>query len=85
MTDVWASRREHPLAILGSTASGKSAFALALVGREPPQALAHPRGARQRRRRQQLQRVAEQVVVERHEQRRVGDEEARRAPRHRAA
>ena len=33
MTDVWASHREHPLAILGSTASGKSALALALVDR----------------------------------------------------
>ena len=33
MTDVWASHREYPLAILGSTASGKSALALALVDR----------------------------------------------------
>ena len=35
MTDVWASHREHPLAILGSTASGKSALALALVDLAP--------------------------------------------------
>lgn len=33
MTDVWASRRERPLAILGPTASGKSTLALALVDR----------------------------------------------------
>ncbi|MEO0492350.1 MAG: tRNA (adenosine(37)-N6)-dimethylallyltransferase MiaA [Actinomycetota bacterium] len=33
MTDPWAAHREHPLAILGPTASGKSSLALAVVER----------------------------------------------------